>query len=134
MKSKVYCAKGNYLTGDLRANEQPNLAVMHTLFLREHNRVADILGQANPQWSDEKVYQETKRVVNAEYQHIIYNEWVPLIIGDRFMSRYGLYPIDKGYSRSYRTDLDPRITNAFATAAFRFGHSLVPGDIRYETN
>ena len=47
------------------------------------------------------------------------------------MSRYGLYPIDKGYSSQYRSNFDPRITNAFSTAAFRFGHSLIPGELKY---
>ena len=115
----------------MRVDEQPNLAVMHTVFLREHNRIANQLKRINPQWSDERLYQESKRILNAEWQHIIYNEWLPIILGDRFMSRYGLYPIDQGYSRQYRTDFDPRITNAFAAAAFRFGHSLIPGDIKY---
>jgi peroxidase len=104
---------------------------LHTLFLREHNRIANSLQQINTHWSDETLYQESKRILNAEWQHIVYNEWLPLVLGDRFMTRYGLYPIDKGYSRQYRTDFDPRITNAFASAAFRFGHSLIPGDIRY---
>ena len=116
--------------GDLRVNEQPNLAVMHTIFLREHNRISTALKKINPKWSDEKLYQESRRILIAEWQHIIYNEWLPLILGDRYMSRYGLYPLDAGYSRQYRTDFDPRITNAFASAAFRFGHSLVPSNIR----
>ena len=118
------------LVGDLRVNEQPNLAVMHTLFLREHNRISTALKKINPKWSDEKLYQESRRILIAEWQHIIYNEWLPLILGDRYMSRYGLYPLDEGHSRQYRTDFDPRITNAFASAAFRFGHSLVPSNIR----
>ena len=40
--------------GDDRVNEQPGLATLHTLWLREHNRVALQLGQINPHWSDDR--------------------------------------------------------------------------------
>ena len=50
------------------------------------------------------------------------------------MARYMLYPIDKGFTNQYDDDFDPRVTNAFATAAFRFGHSQIPGEIRYLKN
>ena len=75
---------------------------------------------------DEELYQEARRIVIAEYQHIIYKEWLPIVLGGDFMTSFGLWPLSKGYSDSYRDDFDPRITNEFATAAFRFGHSLVP--------
>ena len=118
----------------MRVNEVPTLAVIHLLFLREHNRIASILKKLNRKWTDEKVYQESKKIVNGEFQHIVYNEWLPIVLGSRFMERYMLYPIDKGFTNQYDDDFDPRVTNAFATAAFRFGHSQIPGEIRYLKN
>ena len=46
------------------------------------------------------------------------------------MTTYGLFPLGSGYSNDYDTSFDPRITNEFSTAAFRFGHSLIPGIIK----
>ena len=117
------------ILGDSRVNEQPNLAVMHTLFLREHNRVARKLGEINPQWEDETLFQESRRVVVAEWQHIVYNEWLPILLGQENMDRFGLYPLTKGFSNSYKTDFDPRIKNSFAAAAFRIGHTMIPATI-----
>ena len=115
-----------FRAGDSRVNEQPNLSVLHTVFMREHNRVSDQLQGLNPGWSDERVFQEARRFVNAEYQHMVYNEWLPVVLGKQFMNTYGLFPLSSGFSQDYDTSFDPRITNEFATAAFRFGHSLIP--------
>lgn len=98
---------------------------MHTIWMREHNRVADKLADLNPSWDDEKVFQEARRIVIAEYQHIIYNEWLPSVLGRRWMEEKQMLPKESGYSDIY-FDLDPSISNEFATAAFRFGHSLIP--------
>ena len=62
----------------------------------------------------------------AEYQHIVYNEWLPVILGNNFMRLFGLFPLSSGHSFDYDDNFDPRINNEFAAAAFRFGHSLVP--------
>jgi len=123
------CVGTCFKAGDGRVNENPNLSVLHTVFMREHNRVAEQLARLNPGWSDEKLFQESKRFVTAEYQHIIYNEWLPAVVGKQYMNLYGLFPLSSGHSTDYDTTFDPRITNEFSTAAFRFGHSLIPGII-----
>ena len=133
--SQSSCDVGTcFKAGDGRVNENPMLAVMHTIFMREHNRVADTLRDINPGWSDEKIFQETKRFVTAEYQHIVYNEWLPSVVGKKYMNVFGLFPLDSGYSNDYDSSIDPRITNEFSSAAFRFGHSLIPSLINVYKN
>lgn len=74
-----------FTAGDGRVNEQVELAVMHTVWMREHNRVAGWLQFLNPAWSDEAVFQEARRVVVAEMQHITYNEFLPIVLGYSFI-------------------------------------------------
>ena len=125
--SESACTGTCFKAGDGRVNEQPSLNLVHHLFMREHNRVADQLAFSRPDWADEQLYQEARRVVVAEYQHILYNEWLPIILGKQFMTSFGLFPLASGYSRDYDSSVDPRINNEFAAAGMRFGHSLIPG-------
>lgn len=120
-----YC----FAAGDLRCNEQPQLTVMHTLMLREHNRIASQLILLNSHWDDERLFQESKRIVTAQMQHITYNEWLPIILGMQYMDDFNLKPADFGHTKQYDPEVNPSITNAFATAAFRFGHSLVQSNM-----
>ena len=94
--------KSALLLGDLRVNEQPPLGAMHTLFLREHNRVARELKNLNPGWQDERLFQESRRVVNAQFQHIVYNEFLPILIGKKSLTKRGLSPLTKGFSPYYK--------------------------------
>ena len=107
---------GCFLAGDGRSNEQTVLASIHTLFVREHNRIAKILGTKNPQWNGERIYQETRLIVGAVLQKITYEDFLPIVLGSS-----DTLPEYKGY----KSNVDPSISNAFATAAFRFGHSLI---------
>lgn len=106
------------VAGDVRASEQPGLTVLHTVFLREHNHHAARLAGLHPDWDDERLYQEARRIVGAELQHITYHEFLPALLGHT-LPRY------RGYDRR----VNPGISNAFATAAYRFGHSQVGPDI-----
>ncbi|KAG6441696.1 hypothetical protein O3G_MSEX002010 [Manduca sexta] len=117
-----------YLTGDVRVNQTPTLAMLHTLLLREHNRVADILSNLNPLWSDEKLYQEARKIVIAEIQHITYQEWLPLNFGENYLRYYRISPSNL-YSRDYSEDVNPGVINGFGAGAFRFLHSIVPDTI-----
>nr|CAD7440713.1 unnamed protein product [Timema bartmani] len=118
----MYCFEG----GEIRVNEQLVLTCMHTLMAREHNRVASSLGQINPHWDDETLYQETRRIVIAEIQHITYNEFLPILLGKEVMDKFGLLTNKEGYWDGYDPNVNPNVIDAFAAAAFRFGHSLLP--------
>lgn len=78
------------MTGEIRVNEQLVLTCMHTLMAREHNRIAKTLIQINPHWDDETLYQEARRIVIAEIQHITYNEFLPILLGKDVMEKFGL--------------------------------------------
>ncbi|KAK8751911.1 hypothetical protein OTU49_010990 [Cherax quadricarinatus] len=124
-----------FTAGDSRVNEQPSLTGLHTLWVRQHNRVAGELQKLNPQWSDEAVFQETRRIIIAQEQHIIFNEWLPIIIGKDFMKAFGLNTLSSGFSNDYNPGINPNMNNEFSAAAFRFGHTLVQGTLRlFKTN
>ena len=78
-----------HISGDHRCNEQLELAVMHTIWMREHNRVAGLLKEINPLWTDEQLYQEARRVVAAMIQHITYSEYLPIILGNKIVGGEG---------------------------------------------
>ena len=109
--------------GDTRVNEQPGLAAIHTVFARLHNDLARELDRLRPRDTDEEIFQETRKIVAAVIQNIHYSEWLPLILGRRTWREFGL---QTGLRSQYVPSVDPRVTNAFSTAAFRFGHTLIP--------
>jgi peroxidase len=106
-----------FLAGDIRANEQVNLTAVHTLFIREHNRLAERIHDFYPAWNDERIYQTARRIVGAEIQAITYGEYLPAVLGFDNAPR--------AEDAKYDPAVDATITNSFAHAFFRFGHSEV---------
>lgn len=71
--------------GDRRGNQNPQLTVLQIILLREHNRIATVLSHINPHWDDETLFQEARRILIAEYQHINYYEYLPIILGKYYL-------------------------------------------------
>lgn len=107
-----------FVAGDVRANENPLLASVHTLFVREHNRQCDIIKLRNPTWSDEEIYQYARKIVGGFIQQILFNEWLPSV---------GIHlPVYNGYNNR----INPTVSNEFTGAGFRLGHTLLSSKIR----
>lgn len=124
-----YC----FAAGDARANENLHLTTMHLLWARQHNRVAERLARINPWWDDQTLYEESRRVIGAQLQHVTYREFVPIVLGDEETDKRDLRPLRSGHREEWKLDdatVDPSIANSFATAAFRFAHTLLPGLMR----
>ncbi|KAK3094643.1 hypothetical protein FSP39_004362 [Pinctada imbricata] len=119
--SRIKCFKA----GDVRVNQQPALISLHTIWMREHNRVAKLLKASNPGWNDEKLFQEARKIVGAEIQHVTYNEYLKKILGPDIMNRFDLNPRTSGYFTGYTEKAKPMIRNSFMAAAYRFGHSMI---------
>ena len=108
-----------FVAGDVRANEEVSFIVIHTIWLREHNRIAAALADLNPEWDDERLYQESRKIVIAQLEQIHLYEFLPTILGQEFFDKLiGPYP-------GYQPNRDSTIPNSLSTAAYRFGHTLI---------
>ena len=106
-----------FVAGDVRANENPLLLTLHTLFVREHNRICDELKAQNAALDDEQLFQLVRKKIGAYIQNITYNEWLPAM-GVR-LPEY----------RGYRADISAQISNVFSTAAFKIGCTLINSNV-----
>ncbi|KAK4872137.1 hypothetical protein RN001_016261 [Aquatica leii] len=117
-----YC----FVTGDQRANENLHLTSMHLIWVRQHNYLASELKNINPNWNDDKIFEEVRKIIIAQMQHITYNEFIRVIVGPSLRKKLNLNPKKRGYFTGYDKNIDASIANNFAAASFRFGHTLIP--------
>lgn len=140
-----------FVAGDVRVNEQIGLTAVHTLFVREHNRIAreiearlaagdvEIVDRFNQSElsEDDFIYESTRMVIAAQIQLITYNEFLPLLVGPQF------HPVDNvlgdGFGiapfTGYRPEINPSVSSEFANAAYRLGHTLLSPEIqRFDQN
>ncbi|MFG2298274.1 peroxidase family protein [Streptomyces sp. NPDC048603] len=108
-------AAGFFLAGDERANTGYGLMSIHTLFVREHNRLAALIAAERPTAGAEQVHQHARKWVGALIGSITFQEFVPAILGPKAIGPYA----------GYDPRVDPTMSAEFATFGFRFGHSML---------
>ena len=108
------------LTGDVRAAENLALTSMHTLFVREHNRLVDELAELYPELDADQLFQAARVRVEALIQAVTYNEFLPLLLGDAALPDYA----------GFDSEVDPGISLEFSSAVFRLGHTLLSAEIQ----
>ena len=113
-----------FAAGDVRAQENPDLTALQTLFLREHNFQVDQLHGDHPNWSGDQLYEMAKAITTAEMVNITYSEFLPHLLGKDAIEPY----------HGYNPTVDARITEEFEGAAYRFGHSIVSDEISAISN
>ncbi|KHN77089.1 Dual oxidase 1 [Toxocara canis] len=106
-----------FMLGDPRINENPGLLSFGLILYRWHNIQARRIQAENPTWTDEEVFQGARRWVIATLQKITLYDFLPAVLADdKVVPPY----------TNYHPHVPPGISHAFATAAFRFPHSIVP--------
>lgn len=117
MADPVGISNKHFVAGDVRANENPLLSAFHILFVREHNRLCDELADTYPDLNDEELYQAARRIVGALIQAVTFEEWLPEMGIE--LPAYG----------GYIPEVNPGLSNMFAAAAYRLGHTLINSEI-----
>lgn len=104
----------NFVTGDPRVMENAELTAVTTLFMREHNYWVATLKTQHPKWTGDELYNMARAINTAEYQNIIYKEYLPVLIGNVL-----------GEYRGYNPHVQAQVSQEFTAGAFRVGHSQV---------
>uniref|UniRef100_A0A8C2VME2 Prostaglandin-endoperoxide synthase 2 n=1 Tax=Chinchilla lanigera TaxID=34839 RepID=A0A8C2VME2_CHILA len=66
----------------------PGLMMYATIWLREHNRVCDVLKQEHPEWDDERLFQTTRLILIGETIKIVIEDYVQQLSGYHFKLKF----------------------------------------------
>ncbi|XP_025198953.1 peroxidase-like [Melanaphis sacchari] len=125
-----FCSGRNNVTycfdrGDPRNNQHFGLILYEETFLRFHNLVADLLHKLNPDWSDEILYQESRRFIIALEEIIVYRDYLPILLGKEYCESVGL-SLSKDIKTMYDPSIMPQLAVEFSGGSFRVTHNVVP--------
>ena len=82
---------------------------------------------------DEWLFNRARQFTIATYQHIVYDEWLPIFLPRKFPDGPIDYATNEGYSAyfnrtGYNPAINPQVAHIFQSAAMRWGHTMVtPG-------
>jgi hypothetical protein len=115
-----------FLAGDIRSNENVLLSALHTLFVREHNRLCDLIinNDVSLVGKEELIYQKARKILGGIMQKITYDEFLPSLLGSKMFSSYS----------GYNKNIDTSIATEFSTVGFRLGHSMLSSKIQIGSN
>ena len=113
--------------GGDRANAVPQVAMLNTLFLREHNRLANAIELAHPTWDDEQVFQTARNVVIVLFIKIVVEEYINHISPAPFE-----FKADPKVAWDAPWNKPNWITTEFSLL-YRW-HSLIPDVIQWQGN
>ncbi|KAJ3290351.1 hypothetical protein HK104_006828 [Borealophlyctis nickersoniae] len=116
---ELAAVKDNWWTG---------LSVMHNIFVREHNHIADMLKSHHPDWNDEKLFGVARLINSAVVARIHLLEWTMAILGQDFLDINN--PI-ANIALGMKKDLSGTpfsLTEEFVSV-YRYGHPLLPDNL-----
>jgi len=96
-----------FLMGDLRDNYNAGLITLHTLAVRNHNFWANQVRSFHWDWVDDQIFWKARQLNIADWQRILYFEWLPAILGP-----IAPFPTS-GYLLTPDTSIEPRVSNEF---------------------
>jgi Ca2+-binding RTX toxin-like protein len=110
-----------FYAGDNRVNQTGALISTHVVWAREHNyQVEKLTPHAQSHgWTQDQLFEAARAITEAEWQHVVFDEYLPKLLGENALSQYA----------GYRSTVDPRAINEWATVAFRFGHDQSSNDL-----
>lgn len=109
------------VNGDVRTEDNQMLYLFTETFVNEHNRIASRISEILYNVDDEFLYNEARKLNIAKYQHIVYNEYLPMLVGEKAALNWKLLPGEFG---GYNPHINPQVKNAF-TITSRFGHTMI---------
>uniref|UniRef100_A0A8C5HYZ0 Prostaglandin G/H synthase 2 n=1 Tax=Gouania willdenowi TaxID=441366 RepID=A0A8C5HYZ0_GOUWI len=103
----------------------PGLMMYATIWLREHNRVCDVLKEVHPDWDDERLFQTSRLILIGETIKIVIEDYVQHLSGYNFKLKF-----DPELLFNQRFQYQNRISSEFNT--LYHWHPLMPDSFHIE--